>query len=350
VQIIELLTPAYEAAWLPWAVQYFFLIGICATTALTAAFASFAPSGSQANRLMPALVAVLLVSALSAPISLLADLHQPGRFWHFYAHVTPWSWMSIGALLLPVFISATVLFALAWWLANRTLLRIMAALMAVAAASVLVYTGAEVMEVRSRVLWNTPFLPINFALTGWLAALGAVFLVGRWLPGGQQSLPNALLKKLGLCAAGLLALSASAWAALGLMGKDAAFTEAVRLFELFPVWRLSLFGSILAGGLIVALLMAPSRRLADPGYSALVALMMLAAAWTFRWVIFMGVQGVPKYGAGLYLYSMPLGGDGLMGMLGILGLCAALVALISLAFDLAPPKSTNFVAPPPAGH
>ena len=28
MDIIELLTPAYEAAWLPWAVQYFFLIGL----------------------------------------------------------------------------------------------------------------------------------------------------------------------------------------------------------------------------------------------------------------------------------------------------------------------------------
>ena len=37
MDIIELLTPAYEAAWLPWAVQYFFLIGIAATAALLAA-------------------------------------------------------------------------------------------------------------------------------------------------------------------------------------------------------------------------------------------------------------------------------------------------------------------------
>ena len=28
MQIIELLTPAYEAAWLPWAVQYFFLVAV----------------------------------------------------------------------------------------------------------------------------------------------------------------------------------------------------------------------------------------------------------------------------------------------------------------------------------
>ena len=36
MQIIELLTPAYEAAWLPWAVQYFFLVGIATGAALLA--------------------------------------------------------------------------------------------------------------------------------------------------------------------------------------------------------------------------------------------------------------------------------------------------------------------------
>ena len=104
MQISELLTPVYDAAWLPWAVQYFFLVGISATTALTAAFSAFGKPGSPARRLLPSAVAVLLVSAIAAPISLLADLHQPGRFWHFYAHATPWSWMWLGALLLPCFV------------------------------------------------------------------------------------------------------------------------------------------------------------------------------------------------------------------------------------------------------
>src|SRR5690606_39853686 len=93
MQIVELLTPEYEAAWLPWAVQYFFFIGIAATTALTAAVLAFGKSGSPAARLLPAAVVVLLVTAIAAPVSLLADLHQPGRFWHFYAHFTPWSWI-----------------------------------------------------------------------------------------------------------------------------------------------------------------------------------------------------------------------------------------------------------------
>ncbi len=96
MEIIELLAPFYEVAWLPWAVQYFFLIGIAATTAMMASGCAFASPGSQGARLLPVAVAVLVVTALAAPVSLLADLHQPGRFWHFYAHFTPWSWMSLG--------------------------------------------------------------------------------------------------------------------------------------------------------------------------------------------------------------------------------------------------------------
>lgn len=337
MEIIELLTPAYEAAWLPWAVQYFFLIGLCATTALMAGAAALTPAGSGMQGLMPALIAVLLISALAAPVSLLADLHQPGRFWHFYAHFTPWSWMSIGAVLLPVFVGLSLAFALSWWLGKHRLLKLLAALLIASALSVLVYTGAEIMVVRSRALWNTPFLPLNFALTGWLAALGAVLLIARWLPGGLQQLPGSTLRRLGLTATALLTICALTWAVAGLSGLDNSFPAALGLFEQYPVWRLSVFGSILAGGLIAALLMAPASRLNDGVYSLLLAGAMLSAAWIFRWVIFMGVQGVPKYGAGLYLYHMPLGGDGLLGMLGVLGLCIALISLVSLAFDYLPP-------------
>ncbi|MFJ0904153.1 tetrathionate reductase, partial [Bordetella bronchiseptica] len=65
----------------------------------------------------------------------------------------------------------------------------------------------------------------------------------------------------------------------------------------------------------------------------------LAAAWTFRWVVFMNVQGVPKYGAGLYLYDMPWGSDGLLGMAGVLGLCVALVAALAWALERFPART-----------
>ncbi len=344
MQISELLTPVYDAAWLPWAVQYFFLIGISATTALTAAFAAFGRADSDARRLLPAAVTVLLVSAIAAPVSLLADLHQPGRFWHFYAHITPWSWMWLGALLLPVFVTLALLFCAVWWWGRMGWLRVVAAALALSALSILVYTGAEVMVLRSRPLWHTVFLPVNFALTAWLGALGAMFLVGRWLPGRLRALPVAMLRRLSVIAVVMMAMGAGAWALLGLSGLDPSFEAALRLFADFPVWRLSLAGAVITAFCIVALLQRPARTLAAPLPSAVLALTMLGAAWIFRWVVFMSVQGVPKYGAGLYLYDMPWGSDGLLGMVGVLGLCVALITVVTWALDIYPARARAVAA------
>ncbi len=344
MQISELLTPVYDAAWLPWAVQYFFLIGIAATTALTAVFAAFGEAGSPLRRLLPAAATVLLVSAVAAPVSLLADLHQPGRFWHFYAHITPWSWMWLGALLLPVFVGLSVLFCAAWWWGRIVWLRVLGVGLALSAASILVYTGAEVMVLRSRPLWHTAFLPVNFALTAWLGALGAMFLVGRWLPGGMKALPVACLRGLSLTAVILMAVGAGAWAALGLLGADPSFDAALRLFAEFPIWRLSLAGAVITGFCMIALLQRPARALAAPLPSAVLALTMLGAAWIFRWVVFMSVQGVPKYGAGLYLYDMPWGSDGLLGMVGVLGLCVALITAVTWALEAYPARARGMAA------
>lgn len=346
MEIIELLTPAYDVAWLPWAVQYFFLVAISATAALMGAACAFSGVESSARQLMPAVVTVLLVSAIAAPVSLLADLHQPARFWHFYAHFTPWSWMSLGAYLLPVFVSLSIAFAGLWWLGRTGLLRVTAVLLALSAISILVYTGAEVMVLRSRPLWNTIFLPLNFALTGWLSALGAVLLVARWLPGGLAALPTSLVRRLGLVAVGLLTVCAAAWVMAGLTGTDASFNGAMRLFKLFPVWRLSLLGSLVAGLFVVVLLLRSHHALAGTWYSLIVAAVMLSTAWIFRWIIFMSVQGVPKYGAGLYIYNMPLGANGLLGIVGVFGLCVALISIVTYVLGLFPGKGNHFSLTP----
>lgn len=335
MEIIELLTPHYEVAWLPWAVQYFFLIGIAACAALIAAGCAFATPGSEGNRLLPAAVTVLAVSALAAPVSLLADLHQPGRFWHFYAHFTPWSWMSAGAVLLPAFVSLALAFCMAWWFSRRNLLRVLGVVLAFSALSVLVYSGSEVMVLKSRPLWSTPFLPMNFALTAWLASLGSMLLVARWLPGGTSALPGRLVRRLiwtGIAGTTLTALS---WLVAGMAGRDASFMQAMRLFTEFPAWRMSFLGSIVAGLIVITLMLCPPQRLVQPVYSLMTAAVLLATGWVFRWIIFMEAQEVPKYGAGLYLYDMPMGSDGLLGMLGILGLCVALIAIVTwLVSDL----------------
>lgn len=326
--IVELLTPAYEVAWLPWAVQYFFLVGIAATSSFWIAHCALA-NKTEWRALETALMAVLLCSSLAAPVSLLADLHQPARFWHFYAHFTPWSWMSLGAVLLPLFVLLSVLNVIAWWLEKRQVWRWLSLLLLLSALSILIYTGAEVMVLRSRPLWNTVFLPLNFALSAALASIGALLLIARFLPGGLQALPMAVVRKWGLSAGWAICLSACLWVINGMVNGNRSFTAAVELFSSYPTWKISFLASIAGGVLIMLMLLGPARLLQHKLYSLIAALALLSSAWIFRWIIFMAVQGVPKYGAGLYLYNMPLGGDGLMGMLGVLGLVSAFIAVVT---------------------
>lgn len=329
MKIIEILTPAYDAAWLPWAVQYFFLVAIATTTALMVSCLSFTPSDSAARRLLPAAMTVLVVTAVVAPIALFADLQQPGRFWHFYAYFTPSSWMSIGAFLLPIFVMLSLASALFWCFNKESLLRISAILLFLSALSVLIYTGAEIMIIRARPLWHTLFLPINLALTGWLASLGAVLLVARWTPGGLQALPAVLMRRLSLTALLLIGISAIGWVLAGITGTEPSFEAAVYLFKTYPAWRVSLYASIGLAMVLIILLSVKPQRVCGRWHSLLCAMVMMGSAWVFRWILLMSVQGIPKYGAGLYLQSMPLGGDGLMGMVAIFGLCIALLAILT---------------------
>lgn len=336
MEIIEILSPQYDAAWLPWAVQYFFLIGIATTAGITAGCLVFSPVGSQARRLLPAATIALLVAGLTAPVALLADLHQPARFWHFYAHFTPWSWMSIGAVMIPVFVALTLLFTALWWFRKEGLLKIVAILLIITCLGVLVYTGSEIMIIRSRPLWHTIFVPLNLAFTGWLGALGLMLFLARWLPGGMSEFPSALWRRLGLASLVLLTLCAGAWVASGLMGFDPSFDSAKALFMIYPSWRTSLLGSIALSVVLVIAMIAPPKRLSNGLYSFICALLIMGAIWVFRWTLLMGVQTVPKYGAGLYLQSLPLGSEGLLGMIGVLGLFIAIAAVVTWFLDRYP--------------
>ncbi|WP_407716150.1 NrfD/PsrC family molybdoenzyme membrane anchor subunit [Comamonas testosteroni] len=338
MQIIELLTPAYEAAWLPWAVQYFFLIGVATGAALLTSACAFGPAHGLRQRLLPTAVLVLAMSAIAAPVALLADLHQPARFWHFYAHLTPWSWMSLGAVLMPSFVGLCVLMCALWWMGRPQWMRLLVPVLVLSTLSIVVYTGAEIMVIRSRPLWNTLWVPINLALSGWLATVGMGFVLYRFLPRALQPDAAALqgLRHLGLWLATGLIASALTWGIAGIAGQSPSFDMAMRLFKEFPVWRISMLGSAVFGAAVVMALLRGKHRLAAKGYTLVLGIGLATSAWAFRWALFMGVQGVPKFGAGLYLYSMPLGGDGLMGMLGVAGLCVALVAMATWALELFP--------------
>ncbi|WP_111874087.1 NrfD/PsrC family molybdoenzyme membrane anchor subunit [Aeromonas bivalvium] len=344
--IHELLAPDQPITWLPWAVQYFFLIGLAYGALWLGAFDLWRKA--QDPRLQT-LAAVLMVAAgLVAPIALTADLHQPARAWHFYAQTRFTSVMWYGAYLLPLFSLLSML--LGWLLLRPALarrgeehdrvaalarliclgswsghawLRPLAVVAALSGLSIALYTGLETMAVQARPLWHTPWLPWLLALSALLAAQSALLLLNRLLAGWQQHTEAGLLRQIRPTLA-LLALSLLGWALSG--GASAA--EASALYRLDPNWRLAAHWLLLTLGLLGLLLLAGARlspRLQTWG----LGLLALHLVWGLRWLVLIQGQLVPKYGAGVYLYDIAWGPAGVLGILGTFGLLLALLVALS---------------------
>ena len=67
---------------------------------------------------------------------------------------------------MPTFVVLCFLMCALWWLGKQRLMRLLVPLLVLSTLSIVVYTGAEIMVVRSRPLWNTLWVPINLALSG----------------------------------------------------------------------------------------------------------------------------------------------------------------------------------------
>lgn len=350
--IVEIINVSHEVVWLPWVVSYFFLIGLSYGAFLLAlpGIVFRRPHWEGISRM--ALLGAL-VCGLTAPVALLADLHQPGRFWHFYTHFTPSSWMSWGAFFIPLYLGGLLLFA---WLAFRpqlaahareggrlaSLARMLAygglesrralvgaALVAfVGAALVALYTGAEVMVVRARPLWHTPLLPIQFFVTAIAGGIGLTLLFNRF---GPSRWDNANVSRLAtaLALTQLLALGVGAvWLALGLTGLAPVHAEALAQLAPSTTWQLTAVWAV--GASVLTFVLAWKR----PGSGLLIGLLALHSAWMMRWTIFIGGQEVPKTGAGFYTYQLPLGPEGLMGIIGTAGLWVFILVLITTLLPL----------------
>jgi tetrathionate reductase subunit C len=346
-QIIEVLNVTREVAWLPWAVSYFFLIGLSyASFMLTLPYFVFARA--QHEKLGRLALLAALVCGLTAPVALLADLHGPGRFLNFYLHFQPQSWMSWGAFFIPVYLLGLLLYA---WLALRSdfaesgrggtafLTRFYllagragpapraaigaAALLALAGAVlVALYTGMEVMVVHARPLWNTPFLPLQFAATAFAGAVGLALVLNRFLGDRDRRLETSLNRLLVLALAVVLTLG-GAWLFASMSGISASHSAAFNQVAGMPQWQLTAVWALLATILPIGLAI---WRPASTGL--ITGLIAMHSAWMMRWTILIGGQTIPKTGAGWYDYQLPLGGAGLLGIVGTAGLWIALLVLL----------------------
>ena len=336
MQIHELVGAVHEAAWLPWAVQYFFLIGM-STTALFFTFPAFVLGRASSLPLARLALITAVTTGISGPVALLADLHQPGRFWEFFVYTHATSWMAWGAWIVSAYVTLLLLYA---WAVNRPALyrwgqdtwrfawlfrfiafgspangftRLIGVAAGLAALGILTYTGMEVAVVHSRPLWHTPLLPFQFAATGAVGALGVMLVLGRLFATGQR-VEAAMNRRLALCL-GVVAIIGVLWFAIAFSGISQSHTEALTSVAGFTVWqRIAMWATAAIVIPFVIALIAPARS----GW--ITGLIAIHAAWMFRWTVFMGGQAVPKVGSGLYDALMPTGIEGLMGVIGTFGL------------------------------
>jgi tetrathionate reductase subunit C len=286
-----------------------------------------------------------LVCGLTAPVALLADLHQPGRFLNFYLHPNFGSWMAWGSFFIPLYLLGLIGYA---WLCLRPLLAEMATrptplaalyrklaygghdnpsaikaaalLTALGAVLVLLYSGMEVMVVQARSLWNTALLPLIFAATAMTGGIGMTALFEA-LTGNRQSAPvlNQWLARGVWVTLALLIL----WLVLGLSGTSTAAAEALGAMRGSFGWLAT--GAWLIGSTLLTLWLVQNNQ----NSLIMPALLALHGAWLIRWIVFIGGQSLPKMGSTSPAYSLTLTPDSLLGIVGMAGLCLALYIILT---------------------
>ena len=334
--IREIMARPQEIAWLPWAVQYFFFIGLACGSVVIAVWLRWREP-NKTVRLELAAVSLAVVRGTVAPLALSADLHQPARIWHFYAHFTPWSWMSLGSLFLPLFtllvmgyfallmrsrLRAETLPFWARWLQifpawrEEKWLRWVALATLLSAASILLYTGREVSVLRAQPLWYSLWLP-------WLLLLTAVQAVPPLLACWLRHEPQWQPRLAGYQAVSLLLLCFSC---LGWWLDGSTSSAALhRLASQGVVWRLAGIAVVVSSLLLLALAWrVRSQALGAKGLlgQCMVALLL---CWGVRWLLLMQTQTLPKFNVLANPYVLPLGSEGLLAILGTLGLWIALI-------------------------
>ncbi|GEA51880.1 tetrathionate reductase [Vibrio inusitatus NBRC 102082] len=345
--ITEVLVPSQAVAWLPWAVQYFFYIGSAYAAAILFLIA-LVFSEHTSHRMRSAFALTMAIGAIVGPLALTGDLHQPGRAWHFYTHLTPWSWMSLGSLFLPVFSATTI--AAAWlylradlirlqqhpskvfqllsklslgdWKTSKNQMLISASIAVLSGLSIALYTGAEIAVVQARSLWHQPASPIIWFVTAFFGAVGFSLLITLLIPTrSSDTLSNGdrhLLKRTTSICSVLSLLVLFIWA---------AGNQSFSLFD-SNQWllRLSALFAMIICCFVVAFctLRTSSKRRFG---LAILSMITLATAWAVRWVTMIDVQTIPKFDLGPYPYELPMGGSGLLGIFGMFGLWMALALL-----------------------
>jgi len=323
--IVDLISFDQGFAWDHWAVWYFLLVGSAAGALLIAFIA--AVRDQNAPEIRPALFAAA-ACGLTAAVPLLADLHQPARFMHFYLGTAPHSIMWWGSWFLPAFVGGLAMLVVLYspfgdrFAAYRRYLWYWTAIFSVA---VLAYTAGEMTIVRARPVWHETFFPIMLTLSAIISGSGAVSIVAAVRGQKPGIAPQVLATGSALFVVGVAVWIAAGW------GKNVvdggAFADLA--LNANPVNLLFLMTGICGvGGLVMALVASRAAL-----FAAVSGLLAVVGALIFRWELFMGGQAQLKLEAGFLPHALINNNEALAGLIGTVGLLAVVVVVLSFVLN-----------------
>lgn len=272
----------HDVSWHASYAIYFFVIGIVAGLS----FLSYLSWHNEALRPLREKAAYgSLVLLVAGGLLLIADLSQPLRFLNilnpFYLNFSsPLAWGSLNIVAFGL-ASLAYLYVLRSGDARRG--RLLAAVSALLALGLPIYTGFDLTVHQSRPVWNTPVMPVLFVAMAIASGSAVAALLA-----GTHAAAQSLLRQLLLwstAAVGVILISI-----LGTTGYGGAAQELTFLILTTGTMGLVFVGiGILAGTAApIALLLAPLGR-RQVGV-ALAALLVLVGGAALRYALLMGPQ------------------------------------------------------------
>ncbi|OCC15497.1 Tetrathionate reductase subunit C [Dissulfuribacter thermophilus] len=336
--IVEIINTAASVQWSVAVPQYFFFTGVSAAAFLISSL-TYVFNNKEYEPIAGLALIMAFTVLLAAPLNLIADLAQPGRFYSLYYHLHSTSPMSWGVFLLtfyPILISLEMLFVFRAGFARKaknssgflkaiyTLLalgntditsasikrdhevgRVLGMIGIPAALAVHGYTGYILGVVKARPLWHTSLMPLIFLISAMVSGIALMILVTAIMVRDERGkIPWNLMDSLGK----LLVWSILGDLLLRLLWYSIGYAYSFKIFqEALPyVFKRHFFEAVvleLGFGLLFPLivsLFAPLRRIRPLFLFA--SFVAICGVWLFRWDTVIGGQELPKISAGVAHY------------------------------------------------
>jgi len=272
----------HDVSWHASYAIYFFVIGISAGLS----FLSYGSWLTEALRPLRAKAAYGSFALLAVGgLLLIIDLSQPMRFLNIlnpaYLNFTsPLAW---GALNIAGFGIASAVYIVMLRKGDEARGRLLAAITALLALGLPIYTGYDLTVHQSRPIWNTPIMPVLFVAL----AIASGSAVGSLLAGGNEAAQKVLREFMlwSTAAVGVILISI-----LGTTNYGGSAEELTFMILTTGTMGLVFIGvGLLAGTAApVALLLAPVGR--QQSVLILSAVLILAGGAALRYALLMGPQ------------------------------------------------------------